>query len=82
MVDYLNLARRVARRQDEYLCAVQQVMKQGWFILGKQLQAFEEEYARYIGTNHCVGVGNGLDALTLIWITVFDYILPQLIAST
>ena len=67
MVDYLNLARRVARRQDEYLCAVQQVMKQGWFILGKQLQAFEEEYARYIGTNHCVGVGNGLDALTLIY---------------
>ena len=67
MVDYLNLARRVARRQDEFLCAVQQVMNQGWFILGKQLQAFEEEYARYIGTNHCVGVGNGLDALTLIY---------------
>ncbi|MBO4850403.1 MAG: DegT/DnrJ/EryC1/StrS family aminotransferase [Prevotella sp.] len=67
MVDYLNLARRVARRQEEYKRAVEQVIEQGWFILGRQLLAFEEEYAQYIGTKHCVGVGNGLDALTLIY---------------
>jgi dTDP-4-amino-4,6-dideoxygalactose transaminase len=36
-----------------------------WYVLGKNTRAFEEEYARYCGTSHCVGVANGLDALML-----------------
>lgn len=41
------------------------VFDSGWYILGKQLESFEQEYADYIGTGHCVGVGNGLDALKI-----------------
>jgi dTDP-4-amino-4,6-dideoxygalactose transaminase len=46
--------------------AVQRVMDSGWFILSKEVKAFEEVYASYIGTKHCIGVANGLDALRLI----------------
>lgn len=41
-------------------------MESGWFILGEQVNMFEQEYARYNGTRHCIGVANGLDALKLI----------------
>lgn len=37
----------------------------GWYILGDEVNAFEEEFSRYCGTKYCVGVGNGLDAITL-----------------
>ncbi|VVC76479.1 dTDP-3-amino-3,6-dideoxy-alpha-D-galactopyranose transaminase [Aquicella siphonis] len=42
------------------------VLRSGWFILGKELKKFENEFANYCGTKHCIGVGNGLDALVLI----------------
>lgn len=44
---------------------VAQVLQSGWYILGKNLEAFENEFASYIGTNFAVGVGNGLEALQL-----------------
>lgn len=47
--------------------AVKRVVGSGWYLLGEELRSFEAEYARYIGTRYCVGVGNGLDALTLIY---------------
>ncbi len=40
-------------------------MESGWYVLGQETKAFEEEYARYCGTRYCVGVSNGLDALHL-----------------
>ena len=40
-------------------------MESGWYVLGKELTAFEEEYAHYCEAEHCVGVANGLDALHL-----------------
>lgn len=46
--------------------AFDQVLHSGWYIQGKQCQAFEQEFAAYCGTKHCIGVANGLDALTLI----------------
>jgi dTDP-4-amino-4,6-dideoxygalactose transaminase len=46
--------------------AFDRVLKSGWFILGKEVEAFEKEFAEYCGTNHCIGVANGLDALRLI----------------
>lgn len=46
--------------------AMQRVLDSGWYLLGNEVKAFEEEYANYIGSKHCVGVGNGLDALRLI----------------
>lgn len=45
--------------------AYRRVMDSGWVVLGPELQAFEAEYAAYCGTRHSVGVGNGLDAITL-----------------
>lgn len=51
---------------DEISTAVQRVVNSGWYLQGYENKAFAEEYARYIGTRHCVGCGNGLDALTLI----------------
>ena len=41
-------------------------MNSGWFVLGPELEAFEEEFARYCCVEHCVGVGNGLEALQLL----------------
>jgi dTDP-4-amino-4,6-dideoxygalactose transaminase len=39
----------------------------GWYSLGKENEAFEEEYAFFIGSKQCIGVANGLDALRLIF---------------
>lgn len=41
-------------------------MRSAWYVLGRELEAFEQEFAGYCGVNHCVGVGNGLEALHLI----------------
>src|SRR5205809_1271373 len=41
-------------------------MRSAWYILGKEVEAFEHEYADYCGSKYCVGVGNGLEALHLI----------------
>lgn len=51
---------------EEEIAAVQRVMESGWYVLGEEVEAFEAEYAAYVGTKHCVGVANGLDALILI----------------
>ena len=45
--------------------AVAEVLNSGWYVLGKQTAAFEREFAEFIGAAHCVGVGNGTDALEL-----------------
>jgi dTDP-4-amino-4,6-dideoxygalactose transaminase len=42
------------------------VMESGWYILGPEVEAFEQEFAAYCGVRHCIGVGNGLEALHLI----------------
>jgi dTDP-4-amino-4,6-dideoxygalactose transaminase len=46
--------------------AFDRVLNSGWFVLGKEVEAFENEFAEYCGVKHCIGVGNGLDALHLI----------------
>jgi dTDP-4-amino-4,6-dideoxygalactose transaminase len=46
--------------------AIKRVLDSGWYLLGNEVKAFEEEYSRFIGTKHCIGVANGLDALRLI----------------
>lgn len=51
---------------DEIHEAVRRVVDSGWYLRGEATARFEEEYARYIGAKYCVGVANGLDALTLI----------------
>ena len=46
--------------------SISRVLDSGWYLLGNEAKAFEQEYARFIGAKHCIGVANGLDALRLI----------------
>ena len=66
MVKYLDLQRITAKYAEEIHQALVRVADSGWYLQGKENQNFEQHYAQYIGTDHCVGVANGLDAL--IWI--------------
>ena len=51
---------------EEYKAAAQRVIDSGWFLQGVENKRFEAEYSEYIGTEYCVAVANGLDALKLI----------------
>ena len=51
---------------EEMQAAMKRVMESGWYILGTEVDSFEKEYAAYCGTDHCIGVSSGLDALLLI----------------
>ncbi len=64
-VPFLDLQDIVAGSREELIAAAARVIDSGWFILGKEVAAFEKAFADYCGTQHCVGVANGLDALTL-----------------
>lgn len=65
-VPFLDLSAPWQELRDELDAAWRRVMSSGWYILGKEVAAFEEEFATYCGVRHCIGVGNGLDALHLI----------------
>ena len=52
---------------EEIHTAVSNVIDSGWYLQGKATADFEQQYANYIGTKHCIGCGNGLDALNLIF---------------
>ena len=60
-----RLDRGFYKYQEEFEAAALRVLRSGWYILGKELEAFEEAYAAYTGAKYCVGLGNGLDALYL-----------------
>ena len=66
MIKYLPLKQINDRYDAELREAVGRVMDSGWYLKGEHTQRFEKNYATYIGTKYCVGVANGLDALTLI----------------
>jgi dTDP-4-amino-4,6-dideoxygalactose transaminase len=65
MIDFLNLHRVNAPHEPALAAALQRVLQSGWYILGEETTAFEREFAAYCGVRHCIGVANGLDALTL-----------------
>ena len=65
-VPFLDLKAPYAELREETDAAYRRVMESGWFIAGEELAAFESEFADLCGARHCVGVGNGLDALHLI----------------
>ena len=66
MIKFLDLKKVNERFREEMDVAVNRVLDSGWYLLGKEVEAFEQEFAAYCGTKHCVGVANGLDALSLI----------------
>ncbi len=67
MIPFLSLKDITAKYATEIHEAVSRVIDSGWYLLGKELSSFETNYANYIGTKYCIGVANGLDALTLIF---------------
>ena len=66
MVKLLDLQAITMQHYDEYKVAAERVIESGWFLQGKENGKFEEHYAQYIGSENCVAVANGLDALYLI----------------
>lgn len=66
MIKFLDLQKITKRYSSEIHEAVSGVIDSGWYLLGSENQTFERDYAKYIGTDHCIGVANGLDALRLI----------------
>ncbi|GAB4404953.1 MAG: DegT/DnrJ/EryC1/StrS family aminotransferase [Anaerolineales bacterium] len=65
-VPFLDMHAPYRELKVELDSAWRRVMESGWYILGSEVEAFEQEFAGYVGTRYCVGVGNGLDALHLI----------------
>lgn len=65
-IPFLDLQQINARHRAELIDAAARVVDSGWYILGEEVRAFEEEYARYIGVPHCVGTSDGLSALILV----------------
>ena len=67
MIKYLDLKRINDLYDAEIRQAVSSVLDSGWYLKGETTRRFEQHYANYIGTRFCIGCGNGLDALTLIF---------------
>lgn len=65
-IPFLDLTAPYQELHTELDAAYRRVMESGWYILGEEVDAFEHEFAAYCGTKHCIGVGNGLEALHLI----------------
>lgn len=66
MIPYLPLKEINERYQPQLQEKINEVVQGGRYLLGNETRMFEEEYARYIGTKHCIACGNGYDALWLI----------------
>ena len=64
-IDLAVLGRQFELYQEEYEEAALRVLRSGWYVLGPEVESFEQSFAAYVGRKYCVGVGSGLDALTL-----------------
>lgn len=67
MIRFLDLNKINKPYETAFQEKLQSVMNSGWYILGNEVKTFEENFANYCQTKHCIGVGNGLDALVLIF---------------
>lgn len=72
MIEYENLGKLNAPFFDAYQKAFSTVLDSGWYILGSQVSAFEEEFANYSTNKYCAGLASGLDALILA-LKAFDF---------
>ncbi|WP_343633321.1 DegT/DnrJ/EryC1/StrS family aminotransferase [Roseateles sp.] len=66
MIPFLAMKDINLRQRDELHAALDRVLDSGWWILGKETEAFEREFADYCGAKHTIGVANGLDAMHLV----------------
>lgn len=65
MIQFLNIKAINAQHRQELIEAATRVIDSGWYLMGKEVESFESEFAKYCGTEHCIGVANGLDALSI-----------------
>jgi dTDP-4-amino-4,6-dideoxygalactose transaminase len=65
VIPFLDLKAINSEYRAELVDAATRVIDSGWYIQGAEVKTFEQEFATYCGTQHCIGVANGLDALTL-----------------
>jgi len=65
MIEYENLKRFNQKFFKQFKEKFEEVFESGWFILGKEVDEFEKEFASFLGVKHCIGVASGLDALIL-----------------
>lgn len=65
-IPFLDMKAQYIELKSEFDQAYQRVMDSGWYILSEEVEAFEQEFAAYVGVKYCIGVGNGLEALQLI----------------
>lgn len=65
VVPYLDLGAAYRELSTEFDACYKRVMESGWYLLDSELSEFETEFAKYSGSTHCVGVANGLDAISL-----------------
>lgn len=66
MIKFLDLHKINAPYEALFQEKLKSFLDNGWYILGNEVEEFEQSFAQYCGTKFCIGVGNGLDALTLI----------------
>jgi len=66
MISFLDLKKTNQQYETELVEACKKVIESGWYIQGQETKAFEDEFAHFCQTEYAIGVGNGLDALTLI----------------
>ena len=67
MIKFLDLQKINKQYEQELKEAANRVIDSGWYLMGKELETFEQNYASFCGTKHALGVANGLDALRLIF---------------
>lgn len=67
MIHFLNLKKLNQPFEVAFQKKMKQFLEGGWYILGNEVKQFETDFAAYCGTRYCIGVGNGLDALVLIF---------------
>src|SRR5664280_1080212 len=66
MIQFLDLKKINDSFEPDLSNAIKRVLNSGWYLLGNEVKAFEQEYSHFIGVKHCIGGANGLDALRLI----------------
>ena len=66
MIKFLDIQKITNNHSAEIHSAAARVIDSGWYLIGEEVKSFEKSYAQYTGTDYCVGVANGLDALRII----------------
>lgn len=68
MISFLDLQKINQRYEKAFQEKLKSVLEKGWYVLGDEVRKFEEDFAHYSGSKYAVGVGNGLDAITLTFL--------------